>query len=172
MRLEQDSLELERQRMQLYSNPVPEVSSPSEIQRMKDELAAKEAEIAALAAQKSEAEKKANTYLDEANLINNRENEKSDDELRRARLIRHALLIGRVTEYHNDPQVGGFVIIELAMPDLVETGKILAIRRNSGVLGKIKITEINADGAIGSPMPGFGTVPPEVGDELIIPPGL
>lgn len=172
LRIEQDRLELEGQLIKVRSNPVPQVSSPSEMQRMQDELAAKEAEIAALAAQKSDAEKKAETYRDEAGHNAQRELEKKDNELRRARLIRDALLIARVTQFVNDPELGSFVTIEVVLPEHVEIGRVLSIRRNTGILGKVKITDITPEGAIGSTMPGFGPVVPEAGDELIITPDV
>lgn len=170
LRVEQERIQLERQIHDVRSNPAPEVSQPSEIQKMKDELAAKEAELAALAAEKDDAEKKAETYRDEAGFIGQRELEKNDNELRRARMIRDALLIGRVKEFVENPELGGFATIEVVLPEHVQVGSVLAIRRNTGILGKVKITDISAEGAIGSPMPGFGPVVPEPGDELIIPP--
>lgn len=170
LRMEQDRLQLEKQLQDVRANPVPAVSSPSEIDRMKAELAAKEAEIAALAAEKSDAEKKADTFRDEAGLIAQRDLEKGDNELRRARMISNALLIGRITEYVNNPELGGFATIEIVMPEHVQVGTILAIRRNTGILGKVKVTDVSADGAIAAPMPGFGPVVPEAGDDLIIPP--
>jgi hypothetical protein len=144
----------------------------TDVDKIKAELAAKEAEIEALAEDKLNAEKKASTFQDEAALIGQRELEKGDNELRRARLIRDALLIGRVTEYIDDTQVGGVAAIQVLMPDLIKIGDVLAIRRNTGILGKLKITSVSADGAIGSPMPGFGPVVPEAGDELIIAPQI
>lgn len=167
LRKEQDKLQYEKQIQQLRASPAPEATAVDE---MKEELAAKEAEIAALAAEKELAEKKADTYRDEAGLIGQRELEKGDNELRRARLIRDALLIGRVQQYMDDPDAGGFVVIEVVLPEHVQVGTILGIRRNTGILGKVKITNVEPEGAIGSPMPGFGPVEPQAGDELIIPP--
>ncbi|MGJ8642754.1 MAG: hypothetical protein ACSHX9_05045 [Luteolibacter sp.] len=167
LRAQQDKLQYEKQLMQLRSNSTPE---PTSVDRMKEELAAKEAEIAALAEEKELAEKKADTYRDEAGLIGQRELEKGDNELRRARLIRDALLIGRVQQYMNDPVAGGFVVIEVVLPEHVQVGTILGIRRNTGILGKVKITGVEPEGAIGSPLPGFGPIEPQAGDELIIPP--
>lgn len=167
LRKEQDKLQYEKQIQQLRASPAPEATAVDE---MKEELAAKDAEIAALAAEKELAEKKADTYRDEAGLIGQRELEKGDNELRRARLIRDALLIGRVQQYMDDPDAGGFVVIEVVLPEHVQVGTILGIRRNTGILGKVKITNVEPEGAIGSPMPGFGPVEPQVGDELIIPP--
>jgi outer membrane murein-binding lipoprotein Lpp len=164
--IEQERWKLERD-MQAIRN---EKGMGTDVDKIKAELAAKEAEIEALAEDKLNAEKKASTFQDEAALIGQRELEKGDNELRRARLIRDALLIGRVTEYIDDAQVGGVAAIQVLMPELIKAGDILAIRRNTGILGKLKITSVSADGAIGSPMPGFGPVVPEAGDELIIEP--
>jgi hypothetical protein len=172
LRLQQDNLEFEKQRQQLLSNPMPQTGGPSEMEKMKAELAAKEAEMARLAEEKADAEKKADTYRDEAGLAWQQGIEKKDDELRRARLIRDALLIGRVSSFIANPEVGDFLTIEVVMPEQVQSGTILAIRRNTGILGRVKISDVTAEGAIASPMPGFGQVPPQAGDELIIPPQL
>lgn len=172
LRVEQDRLELEKQLQQVRSNPVPETAGPSDIEKMKAELAAKEAELAKLADEKADAEKKAETFRDEAGLIGQRELEKGDNELRRARMIRDALLIGRVTEFVTSPEVGGFATFEVVMPEHVQEGTILAIRRNTGILGRVTVTSVSAEGAIASPMPGFGPVQPQAGDDLIIPPQL
>lgn len=172
LRLEQDRLALEKQLLQVRSNPVPETAGPSDMEKMKAELAAKEAEMARLAQEKADAEKKADTFRDEAGLIGQRALEKKDDELRRARLIRDALLIGRVREFVANSELGGFATLEVIMPEQVQPGAVLAIRRNTGILGRLKITDVTAEGAIASPMPGFGPVDPKAGDELIIPPQL
>ncbi len=170
LRIEQDRFALEKQLREVRSNPVPETAGPSEIEKMKAELARKEAEIAELAEEKEDAEKEAETFRDEAGLIGQRELEKGDNELRRARMIRDALLIGKVSEYIISAELGGFVTIEIVMPEHVQAGSILAIRRNTGILGRVTVTEVTAQGAIASPMPGFGPVEPQAGDELIIPP--
>jgi hypothetical protein len=172
LKLEYDRFKLEREMQEFRNLQNGGSSSGSNVNQMKAELAAKEAEMAALAQEKLDAEKKAATYGAEAQLIGQRDLEKSDNELRRARLIRDALLIGRVKEYLDDPQVGGVAVIEVMMPELIKTGDILSIRRNTGILGRLKITDVSSDGAIGSPMPGFGPVVPEAGDELIIAPQI
>ncbi len=170
--LEQERWKLEREKQAFREEQNGMSSSGSNDAKIKAELAAKEFEIAALAQQKLDAEKKASTLQEENGWINQRELEKGDNELRRARLIRDALLIGRITEYVDDPQVGGVAAIEVMMPELIKVGDILAIRRNTGILGRLKITDVSSDGAFGSPMPGFGPVVPEAGDELIIAPQI
>lgn len=172
LKLEHERWKLERE-VQAFRNEQNGIgASGSNDAKIQAELAAKEAEIAALAQQKLDAEKKAATYKDEAGFVIQRDLEKSDNELRRARLIRDALLIGRIVEYVDDPQVGGVAAIEVMMPELIKVGDILAIRRNTGILGRLKITDISSEGAFGSPMPGFGPVVPEAGDELIIAPSI
>jgi hypothetical protein len=166
LRLEQDRLALEKQLQQVRSNPVPETANPSDMEKMRAELAAKEAEMARLAEEKADAEKKADTYRDEAGFIGGRELEKNDNELRRARLI------GKVSSFIANAEVGNFITIDIVMPEQVQPGAILAIRRNTGILGQVKVSDVTAEGAIASPMPGFGPVEPKVGDELIIPPQL
>ena len=172
LRVEQERLKLEKDLQQLRATPDPVAAGPSEVDRMKAELMAKEAELAALAEEKETAEKKAETYRDEAGLIGQRELEKSDNVLRRARLIRDALLIGKVKQYVMDPEAGGFAVIDVVLPEHVQVGTVLAIRRHTGILGQVEVTDISAEGAIGNPLPGFGPVEPEVGDELIIPPSV
>ncbi len=172
LKLEQERWKLEREVQAFRNSQNGSSPSGSDVNIMKAELAAKEAEIAALAQGKQDAEKKASTFRDEAGLIGQIELEKSDNELRRARLIRDALLIGRITEYVDNTEVGKFAAIEVIMPEHVRVGDVLAIRRNTGILGRVKITDLSAEGAIGSPMPGFGPVVPQPGDELIMPPQI
>lgn len=172
LRIEQDRMAVEREYQRVRDTPIPETTSSSDMEKMKAEIAAKEAEISALSAEKNLAEKKADTYNKEAAYIGGRELEKNDNELRRSRLIRDALLIGKIKQYVSDPAVGNFAIIDVVLPEHVEVGVVLAIRRNTGILGTVTITEISPEGAIGSPMPGFGPVVPEPGDELIIPPSV
>jgi len=172
LRVEQERMKVEKEYQQLRTMPEPVAPASSEVDRMKAELVAKEAELAALAEEKETAEKKADTYRDEAGLIGQRELEKSDNVLRRARLIRDALLIGRISQYVVDPAAGSFVVIEVVLPEHVQVGTVLAIRRNTGILGQVTITDISTEGVIGNPMPGFGPVEPQEGDELIIPPSV
>jgi hypothetical protein len=117
---------------------------------------------------KADAERLAKLEEEEQKLLDQREIEGGDDQLRRARLIANALLIGKVVEYIDDG--GGFATIQLLMPEVVQPGSIIAIRRKTGILGQLKISDITPEGAIANPIPGFGNTKPEPGDELILPP--
>ncbi|MCU0751880.1 MAG: hypothetical protein MUC40_02390 [Akkermansiaceae bacterium] len=65
---------------------------------------------------------------------------------------------------------GGFITFQILMPEQVQPGTILAIRRKTGILGQLKVSDVTAEGGIANPLPGFGPVNPQVGDELILPP--
>ena len=169
LRQEQDNLEIQRKLQQLKTTPVPTpTSNAAEIEAMKAQLAALKATEEKIAAEKDKRDAK--DTQDEEGLLSQRELEKGDSELRRARMIGEALLIGRVKEYVEDAQFGGFITFEIAMPDQVQSGTILGIRRKTGILGQFKVSEVTAGGGVANPLPGFGPVQPKVGDELILPP--
>ena len=181
LRLEQERLEIER-RAREFRDRQPlnlpttggtgqtPANSP-EIEAMKAELAAKEAALRAIEEEKAKAERDAQVYRDEAGLLGQRKVESADQELKRARMISDALLVARVTGFTED-EFGGFVTIDLLMPELVQPNETLAIRRNTGILGYITVTTIEGREAVGNPQPGVGPIDPRAGDELIIPPPI
>jgi hypothetical protein len=173
LRMEQDKLQLERQIQQLKAAEpaMPAAGGTSaEIEEMRAKLAANEAALAQLEAERQRAELDAKVTQDEEGLLSQRDLEKGDNELRRARMIAEALLIGRVSEFVEDAEYGGFITFDVLMPEQVQTGTILAIRRKTGILGQLKVSDVTAEGGIANPLPGFGPVNPQVGDELILPP--
>lgn len=173
LRTEQDKLQWERQMQQLKAS-APQIPTPAvnaaEIEEMKSKLAANEAALAQMEAERGRAESEAKMAQDEEGLLSQRDLEKGDSELRRARMISEALLIGKVTEYVEDAEYGGFITFQVLMPEQVQPGTILAIRRKTGILGQLKVSDVTAEGGIANPLPGFGPVNPQVGDELILPP--
>ncbi len=171
LRLEQDKLAIERETQRLRSAPAvapAQTSSATEIEAMRVQLEESKAAIAKIEADKTQRDSK--LADSEELLLDQRNLEQTDSELRRARMISEALLIGRVREYVADAEFGGFVTFDVLMPDQVQSGTILAIRRKTGILGNLKVSEVAADGAIANPQAGFGPVQPQVGDELILPP--
>lgn len=171
LRREQDNLKMQRELQQLQaSNPAP--ASPelnaAEIAAMKAELEAGKAALQELEAEKTERDAK--VEQDEEGLLAQRNLESGDVELRRARMIAEALLVAKVREYVEDPDYGGFATIDVMMPEQVQPGTILAIRRKTGILGQLKVSDVSAEGAIANPLPGFGPIEPQPGDELILPP--
>jgi len=175
IRLEQDKLQLERETLRLKAAtpaaPTP-TSNAAEIEAMKAQLDANKAALAQIEAEKDKAKAKRDAKVDqdEEGLIGQKKLEDKDDELRRARMIGEALLIGKVKEYVEDAQAGGFITFDILMPEQVQTGTTLAIRRKTGILGKLKVSQVTAEGGVADPLPGFGPVQPKVGDELILEP--
>ncbi len=170
LRAEQDKLEFERQMMQLRSEAptTPTASAAQDIAAIRAQM---DAQAAAKAVEEvAKAERDAMVEDSEELLKDRNALENNDSELRRARMISEALLMGQVKEYVEDPQYGGFVTFDILMPEQVQVGTILAIRRKTGILGLLKVSQVEFDGAVANPLPGFGPVSPQVGDELILPP--
>ncbi len=173
IRQEQDKLQLERQIQQLKATPAPvptPTSNAAEIEAMKAQVEANKAALAQMEEEKSKAQRDKKVDQDEQGLLSQRDLEKGDAELKRARLIAQALLIGKVKEYVEDAQYGDFITFDIAMPEQVQVGTVLAIRRKTGILAQFKVSDITAEGGVANPLPGFGPVKPQVGDELILPP--
>jgi hypothetical protein len=169
LRQEQDKLQLEKKIQQLKSAPAPTpVSNAAEIEAMKLQVEANKRALAEIEEDKAKRDTK--ILEGEEGLLNQRDKENADSELKRARMIGQALLIGRVLEYIDDAQSGGFITFEVLMREQVQVGTILAIRRKTGILGQLKVSDVTAEGGIANPLPGFGPVQPKAGDELILPP--
>lgn len=173
LRQEQERLQLEKQIQMLKAAPAvaptpTPAANAAEIEAMKAQLEAGKQRLAAIEAEK--AEKEAKLAQDEEGELATRELESADTELKRARMIAQALLIGKVKEYVEDAQFGGFITFDVMMPEQVQAGVTLAIRRKTGILGLLKVSDVTAEGGIANPLPGFGPVQPQVGDELILPP--
>jgi hypothetical protein len=173
LRAEQDKLKLEKQLLELRASaPAAPAPSPSaaelELQRL--QLEEQKRALAAIEQESAIDDKK--LAMEEEGLLAQRNLENSDKELRRARLIAEALLIGRIREYIEDAEYGGFITFEILAPQGVslDPGTTIAIRRKTGILNQYKIAEITPEGGIANPLPGFGDAKPAVGDELILPP--
>lgn len=166
LRAEHDNLQIEKQIQQLRNNP-PEVpaTANAEMEAMKAEIAQARLELEEAA----RAERDKNVERDEEGLEAQRDLESKDTELRRARMISQSLLIGKVTNI-DYAESGGFITFEVLMPDQVQNGAVLAIRRKTGILGTLIVSAVEGNEAIANPLPGFGPVQPTVGDELILPP--
>ena len=152
----------------LAAQPPAGLTIEEQLAEAQSKLAEAEAAQAAVARQ---AELDAKLQIEEDGLIAQRMLESKDDELRRARLISQALLMGKVTDYVDDPQYGGFITLDVMMPEQVQVGSILGIRRNNtGILYRFKVSDVAPEGAIANPVTAIGDIKPQRGDELIFPP--
>ena len=88
----------------------------------------------------------------------------------RARAIAAAPVVATITEWVDDPQIGSFATLSVVVAPSVQNGTVLCVRRNSGILGRLKVGEVSAEGAIANAVSQFGGVKPAAGDELILEP--
>lgn len=173
IRLEQDRLQMEKQRMMLQqaAAPVPNpVDNAAAIAAAAAEREVMQRQIAELQKEKEKAERDAEVADREAAFVGGKMLEGRDQEARRARMIRDSLVIGRIKEWVEDPQLGGFATVEVIMPDNVQPGTVLCIRRNTGILGRLRVGEMSIEGAIANPVGTFPEARPQAGDELILEP--
>lgn len=178
LRLEQERLKAEKQLRDIRSEVSPVATSapapaPDKVIELENKLAETEARLAAAEADTSKAERDASVAQDEAGLIAQRDLESRDRDLRRARQISQALLIATVTEFVEDENLGSFAVIAVQRPENIQAGTVLDVRRNTGILGKLKVGEVSGNEAIANPIPESffdGRVEIQPGDELIIPP--
>ena len=173
IQVEQDRLQRERERSALQDmiaaksaaapEPAPSAANSAQLDAMK-------AEIAKLQEEKDKADRDAATANREAAFVGGKVLENRDQEGRRARMIKDSLQVARVKEWVMDDKLGGFATIEIMMPENVQQDTVLCIRRNTGILGRLKVGEVTIEGAIASPMGSFGESQPQPGDELILEP--
>ena len=152
--------------------PVPRTDKMAELEKR---LADTEDKLAATQADKEKSERDAKVAKDEAGLIAQRDLEKRDKELRRARMIADAMVMATVKEFVQNDQVGSFAVIEIQRPENVQPGTILAVRRKTGILCQLRVDEITGKEAVANPLQGtsFGSsIDLQPGDELIVPPAF
>jgi len=172
IQLEQDRLQTERERRLLEevtakaaaAQPAPQTAPDSA------QLEAMKAEIAQLQAEKEKSDRNAETSDKEAAFVTGKVTESRDKEARRARVIKDALVMARVREWIQDDNLGGFATIDVVMPENVTPDTVLCVRRNTGILGRLKVGEVTMEGAVANPVGSFGDNPPQPGDELIMEP--
>jgi hypothetical protein len=165
LRAEHDRLVLEKQVQQLKASTPPladPVTTAAEIAAIKQRLQDQETRNAQQAATGETTPEQDPSANDPAS---------RESRQRRERLISQALLMGRVKEYVKDPQLGSFITFDVIMPELVQAGTVLGVRRRAGILAEFKVSEVSPEGGIANPVPGaYGEADIRPGDELIVPP--
>jgi len=169
MQQELERLSLEKQRRTLR-NAVENPSDSDLVTRgeAKETVVELEERLEQLEAEAIDLRTEAAVAESEANFLTGRYTESRNKQQRRARVINDAMRIATIKEWVEDPTYGGFAILSVDRADNVQTGTVLAIRRNGGVLGTLKVSEVSIDGAIANPVSTFTEVKPEPGDELIL----
>lgn len=88
----------------------------------------------------------------------------------RAAAIAAAPVVAKLSEWVEDPQIGSFATLQVTDAAVVKAGVVLCVRRGSGILGKLKVSEVTPEGALANAVSVFGEVKPKAGDELIVEP--
>ena len=163
--------ELKRLRSgQPLTSPVIPIDPPAQISAA--QLQELEIKNKLLREQILRSEKKAQQAEDETLAMNERHVAKYDKTARRAKLIGQARLMAQVKEVAE--QEGIFIIVlDVKMPQSVRINTELAIRRGTGIIGRITVSNMEEGAVFADPLPGTfpgGSVDVKVGDELIIPP--
>lgn len=90
---------------------------------------------------------------------------------RRANLIAQAMVMGTVEQYYPPPD--GFATLQIINYENVQSGVTLAIRRNTGIVGQLKVSTVESEKAVADVLDYTflgGEVDIQPGDELILPP--
>lgn len=121
-------------------------------------------------------EKRRKQAEEETLAMNERHAEKYDKESRRARLIEQAMIMAQIKEVAREKEDGPIqlIVLEARSEQGVRVGTELAIRRGTGIVGRVQVSNIDISGNIfADPLPGTfpgGDMDLKVGDELIVPP--
>ena len=163
--------EIDRLRQGLpVAGAVVEVEPPESMSKSKLQEIEEQNEL--LRHQLAEAEKKKTQAEAETLAITERQSGKLNKEERRARLIAQAMLMAQVKEVAE--QEGIYVIVlDVKVPQSVRMNTELAVRRGTGIIGRLTVSNIAEGNVFADPLPGTfpsGQVDVKVGDELIIPP--
>lgn len=140
-----------------------EMAKQKEIDDLRKKLADSEAKT-------KKAESKADVADAEAGALAEEVIDQRQPEIRKAKSIVNALLMARVTSFDIESQLVG---IRVERQEQVHPGITLGIRRNSGIIGRIKISTVEFSEAVGDPIQGSfmgGKIDIREGDELILPP--
>jgi len=88
----------------------------------------------------------------------------------RAKAIAAAPVVGKIAEWVEDPKFGTFVTIQVLDAAAVKAEAVLCVRRGTGILCRVKVSEVDGGEALVNPVALFGDVKPKAGDELIVEP--
>lgn len=89
------------------------------------------------------------------------------NETQRADAIKNAPVVAKVGQWVED---GAFAVVQIVDADAAKSGAILCVRRNSGILGRLKVGDVEGGEAIASATAAFPGPKPQPGDELIVEP--
>ena len=164
--------EISRMRTNQASGGSPQAASPP--QNMSVEKLGELEEQNILLREQVAAEKKKREQAEaETEVMTEREAGKQNKEQRRAKLISIATLMAQVSEVAQDQGIY-VIVLDVKLANQVREGTELAIRRGTGIIGRLVVSRIDIDdNFFADPLPGSfpgGKIDVKIGDELIVPP--
>ena len=153
------------------NDDVPLIGDETAIAKLEQEIRDADQKFAELALKTEGVELENKVLKQEQDLISNPTIKADRKNRARASTIKAALLQARVVQWAED----GFAVIDVHRDDL-QVGTILAIRRQTGILGQLVVDKLYPEAGQAIANPVKGTFPtggePDVqpGDDLIIPP--
>ncbi len=89
----------------------------------------------------------------------------------RAKAIAAAPVAAKIKEWVEDPQFGDLIFtLKGVDAAVVKPGGVLCVRRNSGIIARLKVSEVEAGEASATLAGTLGELKPQVEDELILDP--
>ncbi|MCP5537089.1 MAG: hypothetical protein H7A51_12790 [Akkermansiaceae bacterium] len=149
----------------------PEVDAPDSMS--KEKLREIEEQNRLLQEQFAAEKKKREQAEAETLAMTERQSGKLNKEERRAKMIAQAMLMAQVSEVAEQDGIH-VIVIDVKMREHVRVGTELAIRRGTGIIGRLSVSRIDEGGnyfadPLNGSFPG-GNIDVKVGDELIVPP--
>ncbi len=156
---------------QVNERPTPPLTPP---QNMTSQRLAQLEEQRRLLKDQLDAEiKKRKLAEEEAQVMTEREAGKLNKEQRRAKRISMATVMAQVGEVAEDQGIF-LIVLDVKYKDQVREGREFAIRRGTGIIGRLVVSRIDIDdNYFADPLPGSfpgGSIDVKVGDELIVAP--
>lgn len=155
---------------QVAPSAIPQIETPDTMSAAK--LREIEAQNQLLQDQVTAEKKKREQAEAETLAMTERQSGKLNKEERRSRMIAQAMLMAQVKEVAEE---GGIyvIVLDVKRTQSVRMGTELAVRRGTGIIGRLSVSNIADGNVFADPLPGTfpgGDIDIRVGDELIIPP--
>lgn len=143
----------------------PESMSQTKLREIEGQNALLQEQLAAEKEKKEQAEA-------ETLAMTQRQSGRLNKEERRARLIAQAMLMAQVKEIADEDGIY-VIVLDVKVHQSVRLDTELAVRRGTGIIGRLKVSTMVDGNVFADPLPGTfpgGKIDVNVGDELIIPP--
>ena len=88
----------------------------------------------------------------------------------RAKAIAAAPVVAKISEWVESNELGVICTLQITDAAAVKAGSMLSVRRNAGIIARLKVDEVTPEGTLASPTAILGELKPQAGDELIVDP--